>query len=127
MPNVAPAVSPTRLYLPGGLTPGEVGGALVRRPCRVAGADRRIGDQLTDAELASIPVTNLRALVEQRFIVVWPRASRADAAPPGEPFVVPVPGTNRFSVVVGVPVNPAPLSRTEAEALAVELRARAAA
>ena len=104
----------------------RLGGAQVFRPAHIGGKVRRVGDILSADELRAIPRQNLRALMDQRFIVAWPvgaTPATEHVTSKGDVFVVNRPGTSRFDVIVGRKVNAAPLTKNEAEELATQERA----
>lgn len=90
--------------------PESYGGATVRR--RIARADQPPllnGDVLTRADLMTMPISNFRALVDNRAIEPWPYR------PPGEMHVVAVKGG--CLVFEGERLTPEPVTKDEAEAL----------
>lgn len=104
----------------------EIGGAKVFRPCTINGERHLSGALLSDEDLAKVKPTNLRALIDQRFIQVWRKPENAPVSEPepGEVMIVPRAGSaNRFDVVFGRRLNgAAALSKSEAEALASKVR-----
>lgn len=98
----------------------QIGGGKVFRPCTIAGNLRLPGTPLTAEDLAQVRPSNLKAMIDQRYIQVWPKGTDAPPiAEPGEVMIVPRLGANnRFDVVIGKRLNSAPLSKSEADALA---------
>lgn len=89
------------------------GGAVVRR--RINRGDQpplMAGDVLTREQLKSMPVTNLRALIDNHTIETWPWRP-----PVGEIHVVHI-GRGLHHVYEGERLTPEPISKEEAEALA---------
>lgn len=107
----------------------QLGGARVFRPCTIAAKPRRSGDVLFAEELAAIPKAALRALIDQRYLVPWPRPTDAPLAAPedAEAHVYNRVGTSTYDVILGRKVNGRPLSKADAEALADRYRKPAAA
>jgi hypothetical protein len=103
----------------------RLGGAQVFRPVSIGGRMRKIGETISADELRAVPKQNLRALMDQRFIVAWP-VGTASAAVVGDVFVVNRPGTSHFDVIVGRKINADPLSKVAAEELAKGERPAAA-
>lgn len=91
----------------------DVGGARVQRYFNHArvGKEFHRGNSLTAAEVLAILPTNRRALAEQGYIEIWPKAVDA------ERHVVHN-GGGRYDVIAGTKLNGAPLTRDEAEDLA---------
>lgn len=100
------------------LRPDQLGGAKV---FRAFGTYKR-GDIIPPDALAAMPMANLRALMDQRFIVAWPLGEGPVPVAPvirqGEPHIVQRPGTNRYDVILGEKLNVAPLSKADADRLA---------
>lgn len=102
----------------------ELGGARVFRPCKLAGKDYARGGEVPLEILRQIPKANLRALLDQRYLVGYP--TPRDAAPvafESEVHVCQSPGTSRYNVIAGKKLNTVPLSKAEAEKLAESVRA----
>lgn len=129
------------------LSADRVGGAHVLRPFDMGGRRRRAGETLTAEEVAAIPLTNLRALVDNRNIDPFPAAApaadglalaeaRARIAAQAErireleavataaepPRHVVHRGRGHYDVIEGRKLNDEPLSQGEAEALATSPR-----
>lgn len=102
----------------------QLGGARVFRPCTIAGRAYRSNEVIGPEVLRRIPRQNLRALMDQRFIVAWPvgeNPARDEVI--SEVHVVPRAGANnRFDVIVGTRLNSAPLSKIDADRLAAAQR-----
>ena|SRR5579864_2942755 len=106
----------------------SLGGARVFRPCTIGGELRKGGDVLDAATLASLPRQTLRALVDQRFIVPWPKAAGVAEVPADfEVYVYNRLGTSTYDVVLGKRLHDQPLSKADAEALAAKHRKPVAA
>jgi hypothetical protein len=102
-----------------------IGGGRVFRPF----STYRRNEVLSADVIRSLPRQNLKALIDQRFLIVWPVGS--DPAPSvaadEEVFIYARAGTSRFDVVVGRRLNAVPLSKADAEKLAAAQREPAAA
>ena len=110
------------------LPPDQLGGARVFRPTMLFGQVYQRNEVISAEVLRKVPRQNLRALIDQRFIVAWPvAASSVPVATDGEVFVFNRPGTSKFDVVVGQRLNAEPLSKADAEALAAQHRQPVAA
>lgn len=98
----------------------QLGGARVFRPCTIGGIKRRSSEVLSGEDLASLPRQSLKALIDQRFIVAWPKGTDAGptVAADEEVLVYNRVGTSTYDVVVGRRLNARPLSKHEAETLA---------
>lgn len=103
----------------------EIGGAKVFRPCTIGGVLRRRGDVVSADELLKVNASNLRSLIDQRFIQVWRAADEAPRSKPepGEVMIVPRAGApNRYDVVVGRRVNGGGgLTKADADRLAARV------
>lgn len=108
------------MTMPKARTPtGEIegaGGAYVRRRFSMAGADRIPGDILTAEEVASIPPSNVDALINTNVIELFPKP------PPSvvdgkevKRFLVRDGNTNKYHIVEGVQVTEEPLSLADAK------------
>lgn len=105
------------------LPPDSLGGARVFRPCNVGGIQRKSGEVLSAEDVASLSKPALRALMDQRFIVAWPKApDAASPDPDAELLVYNRIGTSTYDVVRGTLLNDKPLSKADAEALAAKHR-----
>ena len=106
----------------------QLGGARVFRPCTIAGQHYARGAPVPAEVLCRVPRANLKAMIDQTFLVVWPAAPDAATAlrEDEEVFIYQRIGTNTCDVVVGRKLNARPLSRAEAEHLAASHRAPAA-
>ena len=108
----------------------EIGGAKVFRACTIDGKQRLRGEILSPELVASIKSSNLRSLIDQRFIQPFRQADGVVAvavSEPGEVMVVPRLGApNRFDVVIGRRLNSGPLTKAEADALATRVKPTAA-
>jgi hypothetical protein len=94
--------------------PESYGGATIRR--RINRGDQPpllAGETLTRADLMAMPISNFRALIDNRAIEPWPYR------PPGEMHVVQV-GKDRFHVFEGERLTAEPVTKDEAEALAAD-------
>lgn len=96
----------------------EAGGAYVRRRFEFGTREMIAGERLTAAEVASIPLHNLRSLINTGRLELWP-------APPGdapqtfiaERFAINR-GFGKWDVVEGRKLNDEVLTKDQAEALA---------
>lgn len=95
------------------LASADLGGGRVRRTFTFGDKRYYPGMEMTGDELRRMPIVNRNAMVENRLIEVWP--VRAN----GEMHVVHV-GRGLYDVIRGVKLNGDPLSKEEAEALAME-------
>lgn len=101
------------------------GGGFVRRTFVKGDVRMHPGAILTAAQLASIPKNNRKALIEQGYIETWPEI-------PGSATRIPIDGAkrhvvlrgNKFDVIEGVKLNDRPLTREEANALALNAAGR---
>ena len=93
------------------VTAESFGGAVVRRRVsRSVGEPWLAGDTITRAELQAMPVSNLRALIDNHTIEPWPWR------PPGELHLVAM-GKGQFRVFEGEELTAGPIGKEEAEAL----------
>jgi hypothetical protein len=93
------------------LTADSYGGAVVRRRVSRAGGEPLLaGDIMTREDLRAMPVSNLRALVDNHTIEPWPWR------PPGELHLIQV-GKGQFIVIEGEKLTPEPISKDDADAL----------
>ncbi len=104
----------------------QLGGARVFRPCNIAGQLRKSGDTLDAETLAAMPKAALRALVDQRFIVPWPKSPLPQDGD-DEILIYNRLGTSTYDVVLGKKLNATPLTKVDAEALATKHRTPKAA
>lgn len=95
----------------------NIGGGVVRRRFTMAGGRAAMmGEILSAAEVRAIPPRNLRALLDSNALEVWPAAPE-QAAP--ERHVVHI-GRGLYDVFEGRKLNAEPVSREEAEAIAIQ-------
>lgn len=87
------------------------GGATVRRRIDRPTGALVAGDILSREDLMAMPVSNLRALIDNHTIEPWPWR------PPGELHVVHI-GRGLYDVFEGEKLTQEPLSKEDAEALA---------
>lgn len=92
----------------------EIGGGIVRRRFNTANGAIPAGHKLTSGEIKAMPPGNRRALIENRFLEVWPIGN---APAGGERHIVNL-GFGKFDVVEGRKLNDKPLTKDEAEELA---------
>lgn len=99
----------------------EIGGGKVKRGFNANGKFLRANTELTAAQIMGWPVANRNALIDKKYIEVWPKGSATtplgSVGPEAERHIVPL-GAGRYNVVEGVQLNKAPLKKTEAMALA---------
>lgn len=96
----------------------RVGGGEVFRPFNLNGTRVPAGTQLTREQLLSMKTANLRGLVDNRYLTVWPE-SASDSPHAGKPtkrFIITL-GGGKFGVVEGWRLNQEMLTREEAETL----------
>lgn len=93
----------------------EIGGGYVERMFTRAGEMLKRGTHLTGDELRAMSPVNLRALVENRFLNVYPAAPAPAAAEPAELILVNK-GFGKFDVVEGRKLNDEPMTKEDAEA-----------
>lgn len=106
-------------------TPSEIataGGAYVRRTFTYGAREMRNGDQLTAEQVRSLPAANLRALINEQKIELFPSAPDGALAADGlkgkiENFTIHV-GKGEYIVVRGVKLTAKPVSREQADELA---------
>jgi hypothetical protein len=91
--------------------PDAIAGGIVQRAFTSGTDYYRSGQRISGEALRSMPTQNMRALVENRFIELFPTDNNA------ERFIVPA-GKGQFHVIAGHKLNSAPLSREDAEDLA---------
>lgn len=87
------------------------GGATVRRRIDRPGAPLIAGDIISREELLAMPVSNLRALIDNNAIEPWPWR------PPGQLHIVHV-GRGLWDVFEGEKLTPEPLPKEDADAFA---------
>lgn len=102
--------------------PRDIGGGVVRRLFTNAGKVHRSGDKLTGDQIRAMPTHNMRALVENRFIEIYPQSVSVDA---GRHVIHR--GQGRYDVIEGCVLNDQPLSKDDADKLAAVNRQQAAA
>jgi hypothetical protein len=93
----------------------QAGGAYVRRAFTFGNRELTTRDRLTAEEIASIPISNLNALINTGKIELWPAAP--DAMFVAERFAVHQ-GFGKWIVVEGRQLTAEPVTKEEAEALA---------
>lgn len=89
----------------------DIGGARVRRAFTACGRRLVSGDLLTGDEVRSLPVANRNALIENRFLEIWPAGPTQ-----GKRFLVHL-GRGKYDVIEGRKVNAVSVTKEEAEAL----------
>ena len=113
----------------------QLGGARVFRPTEIFGRHYQVNEIVPQDVLQRIKKQNLRALLDQRFLVAWPVGANPtptavavpDADTDAEVFVSNRIGTNRYDVIVGQRLNDEPLTKAEADAVAARHRRKSAA
>lgn len=93
----------------------EAGGAYVRRAFEFNGEKLKCGDKLTREQLESIPESNLQALVNTKFLQLWPASP--DSLFIAEKFVVAA-GRGKYKVIEGRLLTKRPVSKEHALKLA---------
>lgn len=105
----------------------QIGGSFVKRRFNFGDKIMTAGQRLSREELLTIPKPNRDALSRGGFLEHFPLAdgtgSAADVAAPGEIFIA-VLGKGEYAVVRGTRLNPKPMTREEADALAKKITAR---
>lgn len=96
----------------------RAGGAYVRRRFAFGEREVKMGDTLSREDLDSIPINNLRSLIQTNLIELYP-----SAPPKGECFLMPAEDGKKFHIVQGTQVTDEPLSRAAAQAKIKELTA----
>lgn len=98
----------------------QIGGGIVKRTFNNGGRHMRSGERLTAEEILGWPTANRQALIDKKFIEVWPKGDVSHPLGSVEPagrHLVSL-GSGRFNVVEGRVVNTEPLTRSQAMALA---------
>jgi hypothetical protein len=93
----------------------DIGGGIVRRTFSSGGKRLYAGMKLTGEQVRLFNPANRMALIEKRFIDVYPVGT--DSALTGERFVISA-GFGAFNVIEGRKLNDEPLNREQAYALA---------
>ena len=91
----------------------DVGGGVVSRRFTLGGEVLLAGTELTREQLLAMPRSNRRALIENRFLRVWPASVGAG----GQRFAIHR-GGGAYDVIEGRLLNTEPLTKAQAEALA---------
>jgi hypothetical protein len=109
----------------GNVDPQRLGGGEVFRPFTANGTLFPSGAKLSREQLMAMQPANLRALVSQRFLQVWPvheaTPSEDDARRgPRKRFALPL-GGGKFGVVEGWQITDQPVTRAEADHLVAAL------
>lgn len=117
----------SKLQLMGGLTPDQIGGARVNRPCTIAGTNYGPGDMLDQETVRTIRLSNLTAMITQRKITPWLAFSERPVVNAGERCVLQQVAPGKYVVIVGRVANDDPMSRAEASQLAERLAEEIAA
>ncbi len=101
----------------------DIGGGIVRRAFKTRRGDELVqltnGTRLTAEEIQAMPASNRNALIDKRYIEVYPKdpdPAPAKAAKGAKRFIVSH-GFGRYSVVEGRALNSDHLSKEEAEAM----------
>lgn len=103
----------------------DIGGGVVRRTFTTNRDGKTVrvvqGTQLSREEMLAMPRSNLKALVENRYISVWPMAADGE-------LIVVNRGFGKFDVVIGRRLNAEPIDgKDAAEQFAAEAKAAAVA
>jgi hypothetical protein len=96
--------------------PEIVGGGVVGRRFTMGTEDVVPGQELTAEQINEMPDRSRRALIKGGYLVVRAKAISASDITL-ERFVVSR-GGGKFDVIAGAPINPMPLTKKEADALA---------
>lgn len=101
----------------------DIGGAIVRRRFTHGGRELTNGMTLLAEEVTSMPRSNFRALQDNGYIQVFPKAVKSHlqvedvGAAPVERKMVWRHGTTLYDVVEGKVINTTPLTKKQAEIL----------
>jgi hypothetical protein len=100
------------------MRPEQIGGAIVRRTFSSGGTRLTSGTKLSAEQVLAFATANRNALVDKRFIDLFPKSGGIDSvSESAERFVVSA-GFGRFHVIEGRKLNDEPLDREQAYALA---------
>lgn len=99
--------------MPSMLPPNMIGGAYVRRRFDLGPRTVTIGETLTAEQVREIRPANLKAMVNQGKLELYPLSPAAIGT---RRFAIHM-GMGKFDVIEGVKVNASPLTRAEAEAM----------
>lgn len=91
----------------------QLSGAVVRRTFSGNGKQYRAGDELSSAELRALPEANLRALIENEYVQIYPAS--ADVRP--RVRIMKKVAEGKFHVFEGRYLTNEPVSREKAETL----------
>lgn len=95
----------------------DIGGGVVRRTFKYGDRTVTSGTKLTRGEILVLPYRNLNALVEKRFIEVYPRIEDYQAE---SKRIVASKGFGKYDVIEGRVIGEG-MSKDAAEALAADL------
>ena len=96
----------------------QIGGAVVRRTFKSGGRQLTSGSRLSGDEVRSFPALNRRALIEKKYIEVFPLNTDAGTVSGGKRFVVSR-GFGKFDVIEGKKLNDDALDKDTARVLAL--------
>ena len=95
----------------------QIGGAIVRRQVRTSNGNWTPGMKLTAEQVLAMRPINRNALVDKKFIELFPKGGEQSSAVGGERFVVSM-GFDKFMVIEGKKLTDEPIDREQAYALA---------
>lgn len=99
----------------------EIGGGKVKRAFNAGGKFLKAGTPLEAAVIMGWPTANRNALIDKKYIEVWPKGSvttpLGSVGPGVERHIVPL-GAGQYNVVEGKLLNGKPLKKSAAMALA---------
>ena len=95
----------------------HIGGGIVRRTFKSGEHRLTSGTKLTAEEIKRMPVANRQALIDKKYIDVYPKAPGGGDGVKAERHVVSA-GFGKFHVIEGRKLNDVPLSKDQAQALA---------
>ena len=95
----------------------QIGGAIVRRQVRTSNGDWQPGMRISAADVLAMPQVNRNALVDKKYIELFPKGGDQAVAAEGERFVISV-GFGKYMVIEGKKLTDEPIDREQAYALA---------
>lgn len=99
------------------LPPAQIGGGVVRQRFTFSGRQMMVGDQMSRAEVLSLPRANRDALVRNGQLLLVPvHGGGAAQAQATERFMLSL-GGGKYGVIEGWKLTSEPVSKAEAEAL----------
>lgn len=96
----------------------QIGGAIVRRTFSCGDRQLRNGERLSAEQVLAMPISNRNALVDKKYMDLFPKGGDASgAAASGERFVISM-GFGKYMVIEGRKITDGPIDREQAYALA---------